>query len=432
MITACPQYACRLLCCAVLLAAFTGCAITYQPGMPSGMIGVEAPGLYAPRLAKLEAEGERNWVLNLNELAVQALRNDDLELAKQALDEAILLIEIVYGDSEQAQRARTLFFEEGSKIFKGDPYERSMTYFYRGVLYMNDRDWDNARACFRGATLQDAVAEEQQNQGDWALFDYLIGVCEAQLGRTEYAEEAFQRAHETYSGFQARYSELASKSASRLRISEQLPPFTPIDNLLVLAQTGQAPRKVATGAYGEFLAYEPGPGTGGRPDIFINGRPAGSAVVADSLYYQAVTRGGRELDLVLGRQAQFKGGSDAAGTAGIMVGAVVLNEGIRSHNDDQAAAGAILLAAGLIAKGFSELIRPKADVRAWTTLPDALGVWPAMLPAGQHEVAVVYANGKVSRTVDIPQPGAGLAVLLAFPPEPPYAPPTPPHERIEQ
>ncbi|MCB2155538.1 hypothetical protein KQI84_11685 [bacterium] len=404
-----------LACCALALVLLSGCAVRYQQGLPPGMQGVFVPDTYQGRFIELETEGERNWVLNLDELALQALKNGDHDLAKRALDEAILLIEIIYGDSDQAQRARTLFFEEDSKIFKGDPYERSMTYFYRGVLYMNDADWDNARACFRSAILQDAFTEESQNAGDWAIFDYLIGVCEVRLGRPDYAQEAFARAQKTYAGFRDRYYDLSGDSMSRLQVGEFLPPFTPLDNLLVLVQTGTAPKKVAEGNYGEFLAFLPGRGTGGRPDISVDGRPAGAPVVADSLFYQAATRGGRELDAILGRQAQFKEGTEAVATTSAYAGAVVLNEGLRHRDDDTAVAGAILLAAGIIVQGLSDLMKPNADVRAWTTLPDAIGAWPAMLPAGEHKVSVGYGSGPASAIVDLSNPGTGLTVLLAFP-----------------
>lgn len=113
-------------------AAAAGCArLSDRPGIPPSMEGRPAPQGFEPLLERLEAEGERNWVLNLNHIALAALRAGDRDLAKAALDESILQIEIIYGDSPQARRARALFYAEDSKIFKGDPYERSMAYFYQ-------------------------------------------------------------------------------------------------------------------------------------------------------------------------------------------------------------------------------------------------------------------------------------------------------------
>src|SRR5690606_38369046 len=117
------------------------------------------------------------------------------------------------------------------KIFKGDPYERSMTYFYRGVLYMQDREWDNARACFRSAIIMDAFAEDEQYRGDWALFDYLIGVCEVQLRRATQAREAFALASANYRGFRDIYPTLSPRgdgnavSAAGYSLWDGLQPF---------------------------------------------------------------------------------------------------------------------------------------------------------------------------------------------------------------
>ena len=44
-----------------------------------------------------------------------------------------------------------------------------------------DREWDNARACFRSAQFHDS-SEEAGYDGDYALFDYLDGFLTSKLG----------------------------------------------------------------------------------------------------------------------------------------------------------------------------------------------------------------------------------------------------------
>ena len=61
------------------------------------------------------------------------------------------------------------------KTFIGEPYERSMAYFYRGVIYWMDGELDNARACFKSAEFEDSDAENEEYTGDWVLPDYLDG-----------------------------------------------------------------------------------------------------------------------------------------------------------------------------------------------------------------------------------------------------------------
>ena len=56
----------------------------------------------------------------------------------------------------EAARARGLFAAERTKPFIGEPYERVMAYYYRGILYWRDGQPDNARACFRSGQVIDS------------------------------------------------------------------------------------------------------------------------------------------------------------------------------------------------------------------------------------------------------------------------------------
>ena len=85
-------------------------------------------------------------VLNLMEIGAAAFHQGHYDLSKAALDRAIANIESVYADNEAAHRARSLWYEEGEKDFKGEPYERSMVFYYRGLLFLRDGDYGNARA----------------------------------------------------------------------------------------------------------------------------------------------------------------------------------------------------------------------------------------------------------------------------------------------
>lgn len=410
-----------LLLAGIIACLLAGCATSNKPGLPPSFAAPPHQSRYAREIAKLEREGQRNWVLNLNELAVKAMRNGDHDIARQALDEAILQIEVIYGDDPRARRARSLFYAEDSKIFKGDPYERSMTYFYRGVLYMQDREWDNARACFRSAIIMDAFAEDEQYRGDWALFDYLIGVCEVQLRRATQARETFALASANYRGFRDIYPTLSPRgdgnavSAAGYSLWDGLQPFPPEANLLVLTQHGRGPRKLAAGTQGQLLTYAPGPGGSDAAVIALNGTPVGPPQITDSIYFQASTRGGRELDAILGRQAFFKDVTGTVGDIGLMAGTVVLLDGLDDEDNGQAVVGAGILAAGLVAYGLSSLAQSRADTRAWKSLPDALGFMPIRTQAGNHTIEVRYANESAVADVYLPEAGEGLVVALSFP-----------------
>ena len=409
----------RLLLAALLAAGIAGCSSPYQKGLPPSMVGRPLPPGLQPLADRMAADGERNWVLHLTTMAVAALQFGDRETAKAALDEAILQIEVIYGDSDQARRARSLFYSEGSKIYKGDPHERSMTYFYRGVLYMQEAEWDNARACFRSALVMDSFAEDEQSQADWTTFHYLIGVCETQLRRPSHANDAFTLAANAFGAFPTRFQ---SVSKTPLPTDDEgLMPFTPESNLLIISQSGRAPIKIGSGEFGERLSYRHGGAPDRLPVLEIDGKALGAIQTVDSLFYQAVTRGGRELDYILGKQASFKGTTRDVGNVALVGGAVLLAEGLSSDNDGMAAAGGALVAAGALSHGLSALTRPRADTRSWRSIPEWIGLRPATVEPGVREVVIAHAMGtRVIARVDVPPPGKGLQVLLAFPPPHPF------------
>ena len=145
-----------------------------------------------PGFRAILEEGKRNYVLNNMRVGVDALKLGYRDIAKQCFDNALNYIEAVFANNETAKKARSLWYEEGMKDFKGEPYERVMAYYYRGLLYMMDRDYENARSCFKAGIIQDAFAEESQYRCDFALLLFLQGYCSQKLGAYQLATAAFK------------------------------------------------------------------------------------------------------------------------------------------------------------------------------------------------------------------------------------------------
>lgn len=394
------------------MALLSGCGGRKKAGLPVSFVGYAVPETYSRAIQKLDSEGERNWVLNLNELAVQAMINGDHGLAKKSLDESILNINNVFGSSPESAKARNLFFNEDVKLYKGDPFERSMTFFYRGVLYMQDRDWDNARACFKSAAFQDAFAEEEQNRDDWTLFDYLIGVCEIQLGRDEYAQRAFQQSELKYGEFKKRFATMEGSKSKALENDYYLPLFTKKDNLLVIVQTGAGPRKVRTGRHNQYQAIKKTGRYTQTANVRVDDEKSTGTVLVDSVYFQAATRGGRPIDQLQGRKVVFK---DVTGVTGAVATNVGAGMAIFSSSSSTRELGLIILAVGVAVRVVSELTATKADIRTWLSLPDALCLYQDSLSEGQHPLTVTFAGGKKeSQFISVPPPGKGVCVILAF------------------
>jgi len=324
----------------------------------------------------------RDKVLWQERTAAVAMRRGDYALAKNLLDEVIRRFGGIYGTDADAKRARGLFTAESKKTFIGEPYERVMAYYYRGILYWRDGEVDNARACFRSGQFLDADVENGKYAGDFVLLDYLDGLATATLGGD--GNDGFRRA------------EALAKAP--------LPPYDLRKNVLFFVEFGTGPTKYATGQYGEQLRFRPGSSSVQSVRLGVDGQLV-HAVPLDNLSFQATTRGGRVMDHVLANKAVFKSTTGAMGTAAMIGGAVVASQG--SGNNAATAAGAGLMVAGLITSLVSAATTPEADTRTWENLPQNLGLVAVALPPGQHAVRVEFLDASgaplagLERTVTI-------------------------------
>lgn len=323
--------------------------------------------------------------------ALTALRQGQTHLAKQYLDDALARLQGIYGKDADARKSRSYFQEEAKKTFIGEPYERSMAWFYRGILYWMDGEPDNARACFRSAQLMDSDTEEKAYAGDYVLFDYLDGYITRRLGGD--GADAMRRAQTNAHLWKP-------------------PEFSPKANLLVFLDYGPGPTKFSAGEYREQLRFSGGKSPVVSAKVTVN-VASGKAVPYDDLFFQASTRGGRAMDHVLGNKAVFKKSTDIAGTAGIISGAVLAT----SHNRDMQTAGLAVLGAGIVAKIFSSATTPQADVRTWDNLPLYLSFVAFEVPPGSHTLTVEFLEDQgrtvagQSRTLNVQVPAQGDKVI---------------------
>ena len=350
-----------LLLAALALAILVGgCATKSLPY--TGDIMVDGPNAIAHGPA-------RDRVMWEYRVALAALRRGNFPEAKQQFDAAIRQLGGIYTTAEGAWKARNYFNTEAKKTFIGEPYERVMVYYYRGLLYWMDGEPDNARACFRSAQFQDADTEKHEYAADYVLLDYLDGLASVKLGGD--GADEFNRA------------------VKNARGSSQPPPYFKRANVLVFLEFGRGPRKIATGRYAEQLRFQE-PISVVRSVNLRLGPQQFPLVPYDDLQWQATTRGGRVMDHILANKAVFK---DAmAGTALV---AAVTSVGLANHNGGNGAliAGGVALVAGII----SVTTTPEADLRAWDNLPRYLTFAALELPPGEHslEVDFIEASGHV-------------------------------------
>jgi len=406
----------------VIAAAVSGCAdqrLREQPVAPEVARAALAdkPFELKRHFMVALAQGPRNRVLNDMRLGLASMALDQTDLAAHLFDDALDGIEAVYAETESAERARKLFVKEAAKDFKGEPYERAMAYYYRGLLYLRAGDFDNAHASFKGGLIQDSFAEDERYRADFGLLAYLEGWASRCAGNTTLA-----RADD------AEFREIDSRTP--LPADDQ--------KVLVIAETGQGPMKRAVSPNGDdrprALTFRR-IGPAGRAQVSWRpptaGKDAPSKTVAllpvEDIFHQASTRGGRAFDMILDGKAQFKSTANTIGDVALVgaLGAASVASNSRNRDVQNGAAiatGALLMMA-LIGKATAAAVEADADTRTWETLPDQVHLIPLNLPDSVTHVTVTILrpDGEPRLTREVPvhrAKGCGLAWLREGPPVP--------------
>jgi tetratricopeptide (TPR) repeat protein len=219
------------------------------------------------------------------DIGTRQLWTNNLDAAAAAFTDAITQIETDYKNDPNAERARSLWHDEGSKSFKGEPYERAMTFYYRGLIYLRKGDYENARAAFREGQLQDAFAEDGQHQTDFGILLFLEAWASHLNHDFDLRDEALKRLKELRPSF---------------------PGIADDDDTLVLVETGSAPRKLGDGSDHSYFVVRRGKGFKENRVRVQLGEATQDLVPMEDIFYQATTRGGREIDKILKGKAEFR------------------------------------------------------------------------------------------------------------------------------
>ena len=345
----------------VTLAGLGGCAAGPSASLVSAQppeFVTSRPAALQPYLMQLYVEGDRNAVLNFNRLGVAALSQGEYQLSAKAFDQSIQRIEAVRTGGQDVEAAKSNFSTEASKDFKGEPYEKAMAFYYRGLLYLQAGDFPNAAASFSQVNVEDGVAEQESYQADYASAKVLQAWALRCNGEHATSEEI-------------------SRQAQQMR-----PELSKVDfrqPVLAIIESGLAPRKVGSGKYNERLSWEDGGGDVDRLSLVASGRMLGEAVKSESLHSQASTRGGRPVEYLLQGKANFRDGAQtAADVSGMVAMASLVNADLQqSVGNTQAAVNSsyLSLVSSLFSLASSAVERnttPAADTRAWDSLPGSL------------------------------------------------------------
>jgi hypothetical protein len=373
-----------LLSSALIAITFTGCATAPRIVVPyTGDPVIDGN-------ANLAVAPDRDKALWEYRIAAAALRRGQTDEAKAKLDDALARSAAALAPGSEAAKSRKLFGREETKPFAGEPYERIMGNYYRGLLYWRDGESDNARALFRSGLFIDSDTENKSYAGDWVLLDYLDGLVSKKLGGD--GSDALAR---------ARASALAQGRATP-------PDYDASANVLIFTEYGPGPKKYASGEYGELLKFIVDDSPVASARLTVDGREI-SLPPYDDISWQATTRGGRVMDHILGNKAVFKQRSDTFGDVAL-IGALGTASYGRSRDSANVALG--LAAIGVLSKITSAATQTEADVRSWNNLPRYLSFGAVRLPPGDYPATLTFhnSNGRVltgltqSFTIHVPAP----------------------------
>jgi hypothetical protein len=347
----------------------------------------------ADGIAQLAVAPPKDRVLWDYRIAAAALRAGKYDEARARLDDAIARIGGLITNDEAAKKARSYFTAESEKTFIGEPYERVMAFYYRGLLYWRDGQPDNARACFRSAQFIDSAAENEQYRSDYVLLDYLDGFATAKLAGD--GSDAFVRAQKL--------------------AKHDLPPYDPKANVLFFVEFGQGPRKYAAGQYGEQLKFRVQPSRIRSAALAVAGHTV-YFTPWDNLNFQAITRGGRVMDYILGNKAVFKQGAEAVGDLALAGAAIAADniykdpprrpdsppDAAKDDKNYDAENTAIALGViGIISKVAAAATATQADTRTWENLPQYLSFSALHLPPGAYPASLQFYDAEGRPVADL-------------------------------
>jgi tetratricopeptide (TPR) repeat protein len=353
--------------------------IELAPGQVDAFM-VNKPKALRPLCKGLLRQGFRNEVLNAMRIGLCAMELDDEQTAMGMFVTATTGIERILADEAEVMRITRDKYGEGAKPFKGEGYERAMAYYYRGLLHFREGDFFRARACFRAGLSQDAFAESDENRTDFALLAYLMGWASWWGGDPALARQDFD-------------------IAQRMRPRIVIPRPDRAEQVLVVVETGYAPRKVSDGLGHAMLKFRRGRGFEEESArLNVNGKTV-TLIPIESIYRQSCTRGVREIDHILaGKGARYKSASDFASTTADAGEAVALVGS--AFGGPVSAVGGGLGVASMVSTAAQMNANPEADTRYWDNLPDKVHVGIIQAQVGDVvEVQFCNEHGTVLPTL---------------------------------
>ncbi len=294
-----------LICLALAAAVLPDCAAAGWFSRSEKEITAEAdsfiknkPEPLQPFFHTLYMEGEWNAVLNLDLLALAALEVKRPDIAEKALDQANARVLQTYAADPAAAKAREQWAAQDVRDFRGEPYERAMGFYYRGLLYAYAGDFAAAGRSFLQSAVQEGIGEAEYFEPNFPLSLFLAAWASSCAGDAAAAHELLAQA---ISSAPDPYFALAHNGLPRH---------------VTIFERGIGPQKVTTGDTRTVLRFLPRPDVSGGLVRITYARKQSEMPergVAANIDWLALTRGGRRIVGIADGKALYP---DAAGGTG--------------------------------------------------------------------------------------------------------------------
>jgi len=259
---------------------------------------------------------------------------------------------------------------EDTKEYKGDPFERVMCHYYRGLLHYRKGDYDAALAAFRRAldADKDTMSDEPGAAAGLPVVHYLVGRCYEMRGEHDSAETHYNR----------------FTAITKAKVEP--------GNVLCAIEWGDGPLKRRTGVSDCMVEIVPRSCGIASARIVVDGVEKARVYPQVSLAAHAAQHTQTSASAIQVAKGITKQVVRALAFAGVLTAVLVC-----SHGQDVGAGLAAGTGAALVA---GMLVRAERDVRIWDFLPDALTVGTLEIPAGYHHVALCYYDAAGNELVE--------------------------------
>ncbi len=364
------------LCVAILSAVMILPACTTTPARVDSAVRLYDTGDYAQAeqaLAPLIAKPSKNYVLNNCQYGSCALAAGNLPQAEAAFLNAQRIMSTVNTNTGSRVLGAVVVFE-GVKVWKGQPFERAMAYYYLGLIFLIKGEYHNARAAFQNSLFRlrayansshhlPAAQRYARIESNFVLGYFGLGVCYLKLGRQDLAKANFVRAEDL--------DPLITPIIQKM--------YRPETNALIFVDWGAGPKRRAAGAYGQQTVFTPTPQEAGPiPPIsaWDNGHPIQGVENSDMVDTLALAQDKRWLTMDTIREAKAVIGT------GMMAGGTAVAANSGGHST-QTWTGLGIAGLGALVAASSH-----SDTRYWRMLPRTVYVIPASLSRGLNTLQV--------------------------------------------